>query len=221
MAKKEVKKVIPKKPTTKPNVKNLSIYEKVYNVQQNVAPVFKRNPGEAEGYPYTRERDVIGEVKPMLKEQRLMYYFTTKQASVVENDQKKRKVTLTFTLVNLDKPTETITTDMDGEGQSENSAGIAAAYTMAVKYYLSKMFMVEIEDSIDEPQEKKGATKSTKALDKTSEYEKSKKLISSTRNIDGLLEFIEQLRTGKFFTPEQKADLEKLAKDRVTELQNG
>lgn len=215
--KEPVKKV--KRATHPPQtIKKLSIWEKVYNVQQNVAPVFKVNPGETDSYPYTRERDIIGEVKPMLREQRLMYFFTTKSAGVIEGDIKKRRLSITFTLVNVDKPTETIITDMETEGENRDTGatGIAGAYTMATKYYFAKMFMIEIEDSVDD-NSKKGAAKKP---DQTTEYEKSKKLIDSTRNLDGLMEFQEQVRTGKFFNGAQKADLEKRIAARITELQN-
>lgn len=198
------------------NVKKLSIYEKIFNVQQNVAPVMKTAPGEGDGYAYTRERDIIAEVKPMLKAQRLTYVFTTKNRT--DEDPKRRKLTIEFKLINVDNPTEYILTDMAGEGISkeDSATGIAAAYTMALKYYFSKMFMVEIEDSLDQT---KGKGKEKKP-DAATEYEKSKKLIESTRNVDGLIEFQEQVKTGKFFNKEQREDLEKRITARIAELQH-
>ena len=212
-----------KKDTTKTKevvgIKKLSIHEKLFNGQQTVAPVFKVNPDETESYPYTRERDIIAEVKPVFKEQRLTYIFTTKESSIEDN---KTKLTVTFTLINVDKPIETIVSDVVGTGINKegSAAGAAAAYTMALKYWLAKLLMIEIGDSIDEPEKKKGTAKA-KPADNKSEFEKSKNLIKTTRNTDGLIEFQAELKSGKFYNAEQKAELDKLIVARLTELQNG
>ncbi len=208
-------------------VNALSIYEKLFNLQQNVSPVLKTGKNTHHKYDYTKEIDIIAEVKPVLKEQRLTYFFTTKEGTV-EADPKKRKLLVTFTLVNVDKPSETIVTDVVGEGENKEGSvvGVPVAYTMALKYYFAKLCMLETGtdaefQEIEKARKgKKNEGKDDRPADPAVEYEKHVKIIKSSRNIGGLIEFSDKLKDSKFYNAEQKKSLQDLVTARVAELEN-
>lgn len=206
---------------TQENIKKLSIYEKLFNAQQTVGAVLKTGENTHHKYKYAKELDIIAEAKPVLREQRLTYTYTTKACTA---DDKKRRLTITFLLINVDKPTETIAYDIESEGENKEGSvvGIPVAYTMALKYFLAKALMLETgnDAEIETLNKKKKEGKENKP-DKNpdEEYQRSLNLIKSTRNIDGLHEYATKVKEGKFFKEEQKTVLLKAIEDRIAELQ--
>jgi len=210
-------------------IKKLSIYEKLFNAQQTAGAVLKTGENTHHKYNYAKELDIIAEAKPIFKEQRLTYTFTTKERRLIESDNKKRGLAITFYLVNVDKPEEKIAYDIESEGENKDGSvvGIPVAYTMALKYFLAKALMLETGNDAElqnlEDKKKKGAgAKDPKDKpDPESEYKRSVNLIASTRNIDGLISYAEKVREGKFFNETQKTALLAAINSRVDELSNG
>lgn len=210
-------------------IKKLSIYEKLFNAQQTAGAVLKTGENTHHKYNYAKELDIIAEAKPIFKEQRLTYTFTTKERRLIESDNKKRGLAITFYLVNVDKPEEKIAYDIESEGENKDGSvvGIPVAYTMALKYFLAKALMLETGNDAElqnlEDKKKKGAgTKDPRDKpDPESEYKRSVNLIASTRNIDGLISYAEKVREGKFFNETQKTALLAAINSRVDELSNG
>lgn len=207
-------------------IKKLSIYEKLFNAQQTAGAVLKTGENTHHKYSYAKELDIIAEAKPVLKEQRLTYTFTTLKAVTSDTDAKKRRLEVRFTLINVDNPSETIVTDMVSEGENKDGSvvGIPVAYTMALKYFLAKILLLETgnDAEIQKLDEKKNkeSNKKTEDKDPNEEYAKSMRLIKSTRNVDGLIEFSEKVKNGKFFNEKQKEDLIVCINARVDELTN-
>lgn len=210
-------------------IKKLSIYEKLFNAQQTAGVVLKTGRNEHHKYDYSKESDIIGEAKPILGEQRLTYIYTVLGAKLQESDIKKRELTIRFTLINIDNPTETIVTDIKSEGENKegSTVGYPVAYTMALKYYLAKLLMLETGNDAEVQiiELKKKAKKEAKGekikQNPTEEYEKAMRLVKSSRNVQGLMEYSEKVKTGKFYTDEQKESLLKAISNRVDELDNG
>lgn len=213
----------PKHTKNAKRIKTLSIYEKLFNAQQMAGTVLKTGYNNHHNYSYAKELDIVAEAKPILKEQRLTYYFGTQDIKEVE---KKRILTTKFYLVNVDKPSEQIPYNIVSEGENKEGSvvGIPVAYTMALKYFLAKMLMLETGNdaelaTLEERRKgKKGADE--KKPTPAEEYEKHLRLIKSTRNVSGLIEFSEKLKTSKFYTAEQKENLQKAITNRVDELEN-
>ena len=207
---------------TQENIKKLSIYEKLFNAQQTVGAVLKTGENTHHKYKYAKELDIIAEAKPVFKEQRLTYTHTTK-ACIVEG--KSRRLTITFNLINVDKPTEVIPYDIEAEGENKEGSvvGIPVAYTMALKYFLAKALMLETgnDAEIDTLNKKKKEAGEKGKQDKNpdEEYQRSLNLIKSTRNIDGLHEYATKVKEGKFFNQAQKDVLLQTIEARLAELQ--
>ena len=208
---------------TQENIKKLSIYEKLFNAQQTVGAVLKTGENTHHKYKYAKELDIIAEAKPVFKEQRLTYTHTTK-ACIVEG--KSRRLTITFNLINVDKPTEVIPYDIEAEGENKEGSvvGIPVAYTMALKYFLAKALMLETgnDAEIDTLNKKKKEAGKENKSDKNpdDEYQRSLNLIKSTRNIDGLHEYATKVKEGKFFNQTQKDVLLQAIEARLAELQH-
>lgn len=210
-------------------IKKLSIYEKLFNAQQTAGAVLKTGENTHHKYNYAKELDIIAEAKPIFREQRLTYTFTTKTRHIPEGDNKKRGLTITFYLVNVDNPKETIAYDIESEGENKDGSvvGIPVAYTMALKYFLAKALMLETGNdaelqSLEEKKKKGTGAKDPKDKpDPESEYKRSLNLIASTRNIDGLITYAEKVKEGKFFSEAQKTALQAAISNRVDELSNG
>lgn len=208
---------------TQESIKKLSIYEKLFNAQQTVGAVLKTGDNTHHKYKYAKELDIIAEAKPVFKEQRLTYTHTTK-ACIVEG--KSRRLTVTFNLINVDKPTEVIPYDIEAEGENKEGSvvGIPVAYTMALKYFLAKALMLETgnDAEIDTLNKKKKEAGKENKSDKNpdDEYQRSLNLIKSTRNIDGLHEYATKVKEGKFFNQTQKDVLLQAIEARLAELQH-
>lgn len=203
-------------------IKKLSIYEKLFNAQQTIGAVLKTGENTHHKYKYAKELDIIAEAKPVFKEQRLTYTHTTKACIA---DGKSRRLTITFNLINVDKPTEVIPYDVEAEGENKEGSvvGIPVAYTMALKYFLAKALMLETgnDAEIDTLNKKKKEAGKEGKTDKNpdEEYQRSLNLIKSTRNIDGLHEYATKVKEGKFFNQTQKDVLLQAIEARLTELQ--
>lgn len=224
-----------KKPKEVKKKKLVGIHEKIFNVQQKVALVIKGGKHGSNGYSYAREIDIIAEVKPLLGEQRLVVIPRTKS---LVTDGKQQTVKILFTLVSVDNPSESISSDWYGVGEDKAGSvvGTPIAYTMALKYYLAKMFMVETgEDAergdapspntntsyIGKKATGKKTTDEAPMEDPVMALAKTKSLIASSRNIDGLIELDSKLKGSKLYNAEQKAELHKVINTRVDVLQNG
>lgn len=203
-------------------IKKLSIYEKLFNAQQTVGAVLKTGENTHHKYKYAKELDIIAEAKPVFKEQRLTYTYTTKACVA---DAKSRRLTITFYLINVDKPEEKIAYDIESEGENKEGSvvGIPVGYTMALKYFLAKALMLETgndaEIEVLNKKKKEGNDKNKTDKNPDDEYQRSLNLIKSTRNIDGLHEYATKVKEGKFFKEEQKTVLLKAIENRIAELQ--
>ncbi len=231
------------KPTTKPSVKYVTkeevslrkknIYEKIFNVQHGVKTVMKSGKNTHSNYEYATEKDFISEVKPLLKQERLLVIANTKTHTKVE---KLHTVTVEFKIVNVDNPSEVDISSFDGTGEDKagSAVGLPVAYTMAVKYFLAKYFLNETgtDAEAQEPEvptaegapavhvAKTEAKKPSKE-DLASSHSRAKAMIASTRNIDGLITYSEKLDgSDSRFTKEQKDELKTIIKNRINELEN-
>lgn len=185
-----------------------NIYCRVWGVQQDIHTVVKSGFNEHFKYAFARERDIIAEIKPLLGKYRLVVLHTLVKE---ENVADIAKLTFKFTIVNIDDPKEFIEAEGIGYGKDTQDKGAPKAYTMALKYFLSKQFLVETGDDTED--DKKGKKESP-----VETFEKAKKMILASRNVDGLIEFSEKLKTSKLYNVAQKKELEKAVSNRVSEL---
>lgn len=180
----------------------------------------KGGKNEHHKFNYARDIDVIDAVKKCMKTERITYIFTTEEYVKNEIESKKRMIKTIFTLINIDAPTEREPYIVYGEGENKEGSvvGLPVAYTMSLKYFLSKAFMLETGDDA-EVDKRKG---SKPAANETPEqkFEKAKKMIAGVRDVGGLITYSEKLTEKNSFDKKQVAELQKLITNRVDELEN-
>lgn len=188
-----------------------NVYERIANIQQSIHTVIKGGFNEHFKYKFARERDVIAEVKPLLGKERLVITH-----SLVKEEQVGdiTKLTIRFRITNVNDKDDAIEADAIGYGKDSQDKGAPKAYTMALKYFLSKMFLIETGDDAEESRGKKGAEPAS------AKFETAKRMVKESRNVDGLVEYAEKLEGGKTFSASQKKELQALLKSRVDELQS-
>lgn len=207
-----------------------SIYERIFNVQQGVKVVMKSGKNTYHKYDYATERDVLAEIKPLLKEQRLVVLENAKEHVMLTD--KKHKIGVEFTIVNLDNTDERDVSTFYGVGEDKEGTvvGLPIAYTMAQKYFAAKKFLLETGDDpeadqntdsgIDTRTRKQREKDAKSGGDMTQEIETVKRMIAGSRNIQGLLEYKnKRLPESQKFNKAQKEEIGKLVEKRVAELQ--
>ena len=217
----------PKKEKTV-NKKALGLWERIFNVQQGIKTVIKTGENTHHKYPYATERDILSEVKPLLGTERLVVTSTTKKHTVTE---KKHEVEIEFTITNVDKPAEKVSEVFYGFGEDKEGSvvGLPIAYTMAVKYFMAKYFLVETGNDAESDQNStpdgKGTKKGKVELPKESPeqaVETIKNMLRNSRNVDGIIDYLtNKLPKIKQFTKEQKEEINRIGSNRVDELQAG
>ncbi|MDZ4231643.1 MAG: ERF family protein [Candidatus Pacearchaeota archaeon] len=207
-----------------PTKRTKNIYEKIFAVQQQVATVLKLGHNDFHKYNYAYERDIIAEIKPLLGEQKLLILNTGEERVIEETQVIEGKivggdkvfVSVRYKIVNIENPTEVVEGIGYGEGKDSGDKATPKALTMALKYYLSKTFLIETGDDAENERKGQGGASqpSTEQM-----YETASLMIKSSRNIDGLMETAGNINKSKKYTKKQKDDLSKLIKERVDELQ--
>lgn len=222
------KKKTTKAPTAKRSRKaKPSIWERIFNVQHGVKVVMKTGKNTYHKYDYATERDVLAEVKPLLKEQRLVVLEAGKEHVMLTD--KKHKIGVEFTIINLDNPDERVVTTFYGVGEDKEGTvvGLPIGYTMAQKYFAAKYFLLETGDDAEADQNTDdGSGKTRRQREKESPedtaqaLETVKRMVQGSRNVDGLLDYKKnKLPTSKKFTKAQIAEISKLIDERVAQLQ--
>lgn len=204
--------------------KKANVYERIFNIQQAIHAVIKGGYNDHFKYAFARERDIVAEVKPLLGRERLVVTHSLLKEEEVPHgttsssgSQKfMTKLTFKFRITNIDEPTDFVESDGVGFGQDNEDKGAPKAYTMALKYFLSKQFLIETGDDAEEGRGKGGKKDADSAANK---FETAKRMIAGSRNLDGLIEYQEKLKAGKTFNAAQKKELEAQLKKRIGVLE--
>lgn len=208
-------------------VKGVNVYEKIANIQQSIGTVIKGGRNDFHKYNFARERDVIAEVKPLLgKEGLAITHSLVKEEEIPHgstkggSDKYLTKLTIEFRITNVKDKDDFVLGVAIGYGQDGEDKGAPKAYTMALKYFLSKQFLIETSDDAEEDRgNKKGAAAASGQNDQ--KFETAKHMVANSRNLDGLIEYREKMREGKSFNAAQKKEMEALLKERIGKLEEG
>lgn len=201
-----------------------NIYEKIFNIQQDIHTVIKSGYNDFHKYKFAKERNVIAEVKPLLGREGVVITHTVLKEEEVPHGSSQKgdekyltKLTFKFRLTNVKDVNDFIEGDAIGTGQDKEDKGVPKAYTMALKYFLSKMFLIETgDDSENDKKDGKGKGAPASNADK---FSTAMTMIKGSRNIDGLMEYMENLDSAKStFTAAQKNQLKTAVNARVQEL---
>ncbi len=207
-------------PETKEKAK-ANVYEKIANIQQSIHTVIKGGFNDFHKYKFARERDVVAEIKPMLGREGLCITHTLVEDVEVPHGKTQKgdekyltKLTILFRITNVKDKDDFVECRAIGYGQDGEDKGAPKAYTMALKYFLSKTFLVETGDDVENDKNKKGAAATE------DKFEKAMRMVKESRNIEGLFEYTENLASAKSsFTVAQKNQLKKAVEVRIAEIE--
>jgi hypothetical protein len=201
-----------------------NIYGKIMNIQQDIHTVIKSGFNDHFKYKFAKERDVIAEVKPLLGREGIAITHSVLKEEEIEHGTTSTgakkfltKLTIKFRLTNVKDVTDFIEADAIGSGQDGEDKGVPKAYTMALKYFLSKMFLIETGDDAENYKKDSKGGKNAPA-NTEDKFSTAMTMIKGSRNIDGLEEYVENMEKSKNFTAAQKNQLKKAVKNRVDEI---
>lgn len=202
-----------------------TIYQKLFNVQQNVAIIAKKGTNTFHNYKYAFEADYIAALKPLLGREGIVITETVvhseNQEVVTKNGSRENLVTVTVDYEIRDvESNEYLTARAMGQGQDGTDKALPKALTMANKYFLAKMFQIETGDDAendDRPPEKKTVLR---LENPTSKFDVAKGMIKQVNNIDKLLAVNEQVTKSKNYDAKQKAELVEIISQKIYELEN-
>ncbi|MEX0932356.1 MAG: ERF family protein [Parcubacteria group bacterium] len=203
---------------TKPKKLTMPLKSKLFFIQQDMKKVMKLGHNDFHKYDYAREGDIIAEAKPLLKEYKVLLTNNVESLDYLEEEGTKKItvfVKVMYELRDLDSD-DVISMVSYGQGQDSGDKATPKALTMAMKYFLSKAFLVETGD--DAEGDTRLDKKNNKDEQKKSNFEAAKAMIQGVRNVDGLAEYQENLKNSKTFDAKQKVELNELIKKRVNEL---
>lgn len=197
-----------------------NIYEKIFNIQQDIHTVIKNGFNEHFKYSFAKEGDVIAETKPLLGREGIAITHTVIKEEEIPHGTSSSggqkfltKLTIRFRLTNVKDITDFLDIEAIGSGQDGEDKGVPKAYTMALKYMLSKTFLIETDTDAEQDKNKGGKEGGD------AKFEKAKKMISESRNIDGLLVYVENLDKKSTFTVAQKSQLKTAVKTRIEQIE--
>lgn len=130
-----------------------NIYQKIYAIQKAIVPLNKKELNKFQNYYYFNEYQVLNQLRPLLKEEGLVITFTD-----CENDftcQKQEKDYLVqyrkqAILTNIIKPEEQLVFNLWAVGSNQDPAKAkGSAETYAMKYFLSKFFLMPVQENDD------------------------------------------------------------------------
>jgi len=206
-----------KKQTEKPKGKKfVNLWDKILAIQSESTMALKGGTNEHHQYKYAREVDILDIVKPLLTKYRVA---VTQTSISHETTDKRDKIGIDFQITNVDEPIQFITERFYGTGEDKAGTvvGTPIAYTMALKYFLAKTFLLETGDDAEIEKRKK-----TRNEDEPVEvkFEKAKKMIEKSKDVAGLVEYDKMAQKSQTFTKEMKAEIHKLITAKVDGNEN-
>jgi hypothetical protein len=158
-----------------------NIYTKLKNIQGESAEILKDNTNKFQNYKYFTEYQALTFLKPLLNKESLSLHFEdlkddSHDYKVEQVDYKKKDGSVEkqwmvqywkqANLTNSENPTEKITSKFLALGSNQDIAKAkGSAETYAVKYFLTKFFLIPVADNLD-PDKEQWKTSSISELSK-------------------------------------------------------
>lgn len=130
-----------------------NIYQKLHLVQSQTGKIAKSELNKYQNYRYFTEQQALNILKPLLAEQKLTLTFSDQVESFTREKTEKDWVISYLkqaTLTNSEKPEEQLTFHFWAIGSNSDPAKAkGCAKTYAIKYFLTKFFLIPTTDELD------------------------------------------------------------------------
>lgn len=128
----------------------MNLYQKVNAISNEIGKIAKTGRNTNQGYGFIEQAIVVAIIKPLLTEYGVAIIPSVDKHQVMLKEKgAKIIVDITFTVVNTDKPDETIICHWVGEGDDSLDKGTNKALTAAQKYFYMKLFNISDKDDPD------------------------------------------------------------------------
>ena len=133
----------------------LNLYQKLHQIQAQTGQISKTELNKYQNYKYFTERQALNILKPLLNEHKLTLTFSDVYNSDAFSQAKPDKEWVIryckkATLTNSEDPKEQLTFHFWALGQNTDIAKAkGCAETYAIKYFLTKFFLIPTTDELD------------------------------------------------------------------------
>ena len=133
--------------------KMLNIYQKLHQVQAQTGQISRTELNKFQNYKYFTEQQALNILKPLLNEQQLTLTFSDSLSEFISQKQEKEWIVRyqkQAILTNSEKPDEQLTFNFWAIGSNSDPAKAkGCAETYAIKYFLTKFFLIPTTDELD------------------------------------------------------------------------
>jgi ERF superfamily len=136
--------------------KMLNIYQKLHQVQAQTGQISRTELNKFQNYKYFTEQQALNILKPLLAEQKLTLTFSDEKDRYFETRKKdgEKEWVVEYLkqaiLTNCEKPEEQLTFNFWAIGSNSDPAKAkGCAETYAIKYFLTKFFLIPTTDELD------------------------------------------------------------------------
>ncbi|WNE41702.1 MAG: hypothetical protein AD073_000036 [Mycoplasmataceae bacterium] len=137
----------------------MKIYEKIFRIQCEVENLIKDELNKFQKYQYFNEHQVLTKLKPLLEEYSILIISSDENETLEYNKEEKEylvKYLKRFKIVNIESNTnkelnnEELILNFWAVGSNQDLAKAkGSAETYAMKYFLSKFFLIPVADQLD------------------------------------------------------------------------
>ena len=131
----------------------VNIYQKLHLLQSQTGQISRTELNKFQNYRYFTEQQALNILKPLLTEHKLSLTFSDQTASFTREKPEKEWVISYLkqaTLTNSEEPTEQLTFYLLAIGSNSDPAKAkGCAETYAIKYFLTKFFLIPTTDELD------------------------------------------------------------------------
>ena len=132
-----------------------NVYQRIYDVANEIGTIEKNGRNDFHKYDYATEADFVHALRPLLNKHRLV--IVPSVASIPQLVNGITELTMKFTIVNIDNPSDKVDMLIPGQGQDKGDKGVYKALTGAKKYFIALAFMVATGDDPEKEEKEKTA----------------------------------------------------------------
>lgn len=133
----------------------MSIYKKIFNIQNEVENLIKDEINKFQRYQYFNEYQILKKLKPLLEKHKLIILMSDENYVLEYSKEEKEYLVKYLKKIKMveaeaNKDSESIDLNFWAVGANADLAKAkGSAETYAVKYFLSKFFLIPVADQLD------------------------------------------------------------------------
>lgn len=135
----------------------MKIYQKLFNVQNEIEHLIKSETNKFQHYQYFNEYQILTKIKPLLEKYKLLVLISDEKEVLEYSKQEKEylvKYLKNVKVINVEEGKDDLNEELNfnfwAAGSNNDLAKAkGAAETYAMKYFLSKFFLIPVTDQND------------------------------------------------------------------------